>query len=384
MATTKSSDRKLNKPPLSIDEVVLRDNIAATKKPPADTIALLTTRRLMLSGPKDLPKELQKALSDMKRAEPGLSLPLPPSTIIGLPGNTGERVPHKALAASAGTSSSGQPFKPDWAPLVYHPKIGAKPRQKYLRGLGGRRIVPTDNQSFIYGSDDRRVFYPSGYPWRCIGRVDVYPNADADNFSSWGSGVLIGDRLVLTAGHVPPVNPAPGTWKMRFTAGMYNGSAVDGPGAVSYVSDFKGYTGGLSGVDYAVLRLYEPLGTHMGYFGWKTYDDSWTGGDYWWLAGYPFDIAAENSPSYQAGIAVLDQDSDQGGLELEHHGDTASGDSGGPFWGFWDEGPYVVGTVSGHEHVSGPSWAGGEDNNIAAGGSPLSNLLAWARSNWPA
>jgi len=86
----------------------------------------------------------------------------------------------------------------------------------------------------------------------------------------------------------------------------------------------------------------------------------------------------------KAGIAVLDQDSDSGGLELEHHGDTASGDSGGPFWGFWDDGPYVVGTCSGHEHVGGPSWTGGEDNNIAAGGGALSNLLAWARSTWPA
>ena len=253
-----------------------------------------------------------------------------------------------------------------------------------MTGAKGRKVIPFNNQSFVYGPDDRAVFYPSGYPWHCIGKVDVYPNAGADNPTSWGSGVLIGDRLVLTAGHVPPVNPAPGTWKMRFTAGMYNGSPVDGAGAVSYVSDFKGYLGGVSGVDYAVLRLYDPIGVDLGYFGWKTYDSGWNGGDYWWLAGYPFDIAGAASPSYQSGIAVLDDDSSNGGLELEHHGDTASGDSGGPFWGFWDEGPYVVGTVSGHETVGGPSWTGGEDNNISAGGNPLSNLLHWARSNWPA
>ena len=133
-----------------------------------------------------------------------------------------------------------------------------------------------------------------------------------------------------------------------------------------------------------MLRLYTPLGSSLGYFGWKTYDNSWTGGNYWWLAGYPFDIANAQSPSYQSGIPVLDQDSDSGGLELEHQGDTASGDSGGPFWGFWADGfPYVVGTVSGHENISGPSWTGGEDNNIAAGGNALSNLLAWGRSTWP-
>jgi V8-like Glu-specific endopeptidase len=277
----------------------------------------------------------------------------------------------------------GNPFKPDWAPLIYHPKLGAKPRKRRLRGVGGK-VIPL-NQEFIYGSDDRSVYYPAGYPWRCIGKVDVFPNADASNPTSWGSGVLIGDRLVLTAGHVPPVNPPPGKWKMRFSAGLYNGSPVDGPGAISYVSDFQGYTGGVSGIDYAVLRLYDPLGSWLGYFGWKTYDSSWDGGDYWWLAGYPYDIANANSPSYQSGIAVLDEDSDQGGLEIEHHGDTASGDSGGPFWGFWADGfPYVVGTTSGHQSISGPSWTGGEDNNIAAGGDALSNLLGWARSTWPA
>jgi hypothetical protein len=163
---------------------------------------------------------------------------------------------------------------------------------------------------------------------------------------------------------------------MRFTAGLYNGAPVDGPGAVSYVSDFNGYLGGVSGTDYAVLRLYEPLGSHLGYFGWKNYDSAWNGGQYWWIAGYPFDIANDQSPSYQNGIPVLAVAANSGGLELEHQGDTASGDSGGPFWGFWPDGiPYVIGTVSGHE--SSP------DYNICAGGNPLSNLLAWARATWP-
>ena len=73
---------------------------------------------------------------------------------------------------------------------------------------------------------------------------------------------------------------------------------------------------------------------------------------------------------------MLDVAANQGGLELEHHGDTASGNSGRPFWGFWSDGfPYVVGTVSGHE--SRP------DYNICAGGDPLSNLLNWARATWP-
>ena len=84
---------------------------------------------------------------------------------------------------------------------------------------------------------------------------------------------------------------------------------------------------------------------------------------------------------------MLDEDSDlEQGAELEHHGDIASGDSGGPFFGFWtgDPIPYVVGTTSGHETISGPSWTGGEDNNIEAGGRLMGLAVAAARQAWPA
>jgi V8-like Glu-specific endopeptidase len=371
-------------PPLSIAEIIERDNVPAAARPPADVAEQLSTRTVYLGGVGTVDR-VQKALRASDAHEQTVALSLPASSFVGLPGHTGNRVATSELRVPAGAGKHGEAFRPEWAPLVYHPKLGAKPRRRPLRRFDGRRITPVNNQSFIYGTDQRHVYYPSGYPWHCIGKVDVYPNATSDSPTEWGSGVLIGDRLVLTAGHVPPVNPPSGQWKMRFRAGLYNGSPVDGPGAVSYVSDFHGYLGGVSGVDYAVLRLYEPLGTWLGYFGWKTYDSAWDGGDYWWLAGYPFDVAGAQSPSYQSGIAVLDQDSDQGGLEIEHHGDIASGDSGGPFWGFWSDGfPYVVGTTSGHETIGGPSWVGGEDNNIEAGGNALSNLLHWARATWPA
>lgn len=371
-------------PPLAIAEIVAHDNEPASIDPPKETAERLSTRTVYLSGVGAV-EEAQGTLRAYEPQDGAVSLSLPPSAFVGLPGRTGERVAATKLSVPAGQGHQGQASKPGWAPLVYHPKLGARPPKKQMRRFDGRRVTPV-NQSFIYGTDQRQVYYPAGYPWHCIGKVDVYPNATAENPTEWGSGVLIGDRLVLTAGHVPPVNPQPGQWKMRFTAGMYEGSPVEGAGSVSYVSDFQGYLGGVSGVDYAVLRLYEPLGTYLGYFGWKTYDSSWDGGDYWWLAGYPFDIAGAQSPSFQNGIAVLDQDSDSsGGLEIEHHGDIASGDSGGPFWGFWSDGfPYVVGTTSGHETIGGPSWTGGEDNNIEAGGNALSNLLHWGRATWPA
>jgi V8-like Glu-specific endopeptidase len=339
---------------------------------------------LRLSGSVE---QLERAVADADRHAESFSVSLPESVTVGLPGRTLEVFDLDAIRESVGDALHVEGYHPEWADLVYHPKVAAKPRRKGLRTFDGRRVTPLANQEFLYGSDDRQLYYPSGYPWQCIGKVDVYPNSESDNPTEWGSGVLIGDRIVLTAGHVAAAPSNPKDWKMRFTAGMYNGSSVVGPGAVSYVSDSQWWGDGVSGHDIGLLRLYEPLGTSLGYFGAKTYHSSWNDGDYWILCGYPYDIANANSPSRQFGIAVLDEDSDnQNSAELEHHGDTASGDSGGPFFGFWanDPIPYAVGTTSGHETISGPSWTGGEDNNIEAGGALMIAVIQAARQNWPA
>ena len=115
----------------------------------------------------------------------------------------------------------------------------------------------------------------------------------------------------------------------------------------------------MSAHDISLLRLYDPLGDALGYFGSKVYDRAWQDGNYWALAGYPVAVTSER-PSFQLGIPVLDNDVDGDAMELEHQGDTTGGDSGGPFFGTWPDGfPYVIGTVSG-----GESFTGGEDNNI--------------------
>lgn len=371
------------RPPLSADELLALDNLAAQREAPPHVVQQLNTRLLQLSGSGE---KIEGAVWDADRHADSFSLALPGSVKVGLPGRTLEVFDLDSVRKSAGDALHVEGYHPEWADLVYHPKVAARPRRKGLRTFDGRRVTPL-NQEFIYGPDDRQLYYPSGYPWQCIGKVDIYPNGESDNPTESGSGVLIGDRIVLTAGHVAAAPSNPNDWKMRFTAGLYNGDPVPGPGAVSYVSDSQWWGDGVSGHDIGLLRLYEPLGTWLGYFGAKTYSSSWNDGNYWILCGYPYDIANANSPSRQFGIAVLDEDSDsQNSAELEHHGDTASGDSGGPFFGFWDGDPipYAVGTTSGHETIGGPSWTGGEDNNIEAGGALMVQVILAARQNWPA
>jgi hypothetical protein len=358
-----TTDSSRSQPPLSADELLSLDNVPARGEAPPHVVQHLATRLLQLSGGGE---QIQRAVADADRHADSLSLALDRSVKVGQPGRTLELFDREAIRSAAEDVHHLEGYQPDWAELVYHPKVAARPSRKRMRTFDGRRVTPLN---------------------QCIGKVDIYPNGESDNPTEWGTGVLIGDRIVLTAGHVAAAPSNPNDWKMRFTAGMYNGSSVLGPGAVSYVSDGQWWGDNVSGHDIGLLRLYEPLGTWLGYFGAKTYDSSWNNGNYWILSGYPYDIANANSPSRQFGIAVLDEDSDiENSAELEHHGDTASGDSGGPFFGFWgdDPIPYAVGTTSGHETIGGPSWTGGEDNNIEAGGALMVQVIATARQNWPA
>jgi len=70
-------------------------------------------------------------------------------------------------------------------------------------------------------------------------------------------------------------------------------------------------------------------------------------------------------------------------MELEtDDGDSSPGDSGGPFFACWDDGPYIVGVDSGEEEEYSFPFST-EDNNIAAAGSPMVDLIIWAQNNWP-
>jgi hypothetical protein len=100
--------------------------------------------------------------------------------------------------------------------------------------------------------------------------------------------------------------------------------------------------------------------------------------------GCPGAIANAERPSYERRIPVLPDDENNGSAAIDHHGDSTAGDSGGPFWSFWPDGfPYVMGTASGDYTQTDSSGNVVDDNNVAAGGSPMVNLINQARTDWP-
>jgi V8-like Glu-specific endopeptidase len=377
----RTSAAKAGPPPLTVDELVPHDNVPA-ELPVPDEIADQLRRHAVHVTLRDGRVSLDPAevlVPDRELGKGVWRLTAPEDAIVGLPGRTAV-LEKRSSARSATTPAAQEAFRPSWVDHVYHPKLSGLPPQAAIRRLDGKLVQPYYG---VYPPDDRRIYYPTGYPWHCIGRVFTWTDASNPSWSFYGSGVLIGGRLVLTAGHMVPWGSP--SWKMLFVPGYYDGQSVNGPGAQSWVSDCRGWnTGGsVAAHDMAVCRLYTPLGGWLGYLGARSYSSDWEDGPYWTLCGYPSSITGGARPSYQSGIPVLDDDSDWGAEELEHHGDATPGDSGGPFFGFWNDGPYAIGTTSGGERIFGtPFGWWDEDNNIEAGGAAMVDLVRWGRQNW--
>ena len=371
---------KSNEPPLTLDTLARRDDEPATESVPEEVRIGLANARVTVSLPDGEPLGGDGDSQRRKVRKPTRGLILPEGSFVGLKVDEVKR--HRAGSLKSPELPPG-PHRPGWQRHERCPRVSGVDRV-VLRRRNGRLVVPTDT-GHVYGEyPPRMVYYPSGYPWGCIGRIFVWSDARQANWSWYGAAALIGPRAILSAGHIVPWGSGT-NWKAQFVAGYYDGSSASGPGGQSWVTNAHGYDPGGQVVahDMAVMRLQDPLGTWLGYLGTKAYADNWEGGNYWSLVGYPSAVNSER-PSWQGGIAVLDDDEDGDAQELEHHGDDTGGDSGGPFFGTWDDGPYAIGTVSGYEQVSGFLGIGDEDNNIVAGGPALNAIVHYARDNWPA
>ncbi len=352
--------------PIHPDEIVLRENdqtripdrLLADGQRSQLTFTDLESRRELDAG---------EVLDSAKRGEYGFELS--PNTVLGVlaKDERDDDIPE--------AKSDAPPRAPEWGGITYHPRLSTRFKRKQLRRLSGdRRIDP----NIVVGTDNRAVYYPSGYPWHCIGRVYVWNNASATNWAWWGSGALISGNAILTAGHVVPWGAS--SWKAKFVPAHYDGTSIYGVGYERWVTSAYGYntSGSVTGYDAAVMRLQSPL--PLGYFGSRVYSSSWNDEPYWTHCGYAAQVSGTR-PNWQNGIVVHDTDSDSPGLEVEHYGDVTGGDSGGPLFAWWENGPYIVGTHSGdetewHFPFSFPRV------NVDAGGNAMNNLVSWARANW--
>jgi len=282
----------------------------------------------------------------------------------------GETIQKHQRTGTAGRISGHPSYRPEWLDVRFTPKTGVRQPEPTVRDKKGRVCKPLT----VFPGDARHVLFDTSWPWLLSGKIG---NSDGKS----GSGVLIGDRLVLTARHVIPWNSvAAGNWWMKFTPHYFDGGA---PFGASYVSDARHYGTDDSDYnlshDYAVLRLFEPLGNQLGYLGTTSFDDGWRGLNVWSNIGYPFDVAGGERPAVQNFQPVEDDYEDDDGQTLETEASLNHGNSGGPFFAWFDNGTQVRACSVVSSEVS----FGGDSDNSLSGGDNMVNLVDWARANWP-
>jgi V8-like Glu-specific endopeptidase len=261
-------------------------------------------------------------------------------------------------------------YRPDHLPVRVRPELFQGPRKKIKHGM--------DIPNSVFAPDTRFIYQDTSFPWSTVGRVD--------NENGYCTGTMVGRRLMLTANHCIVWKDDGAGW-VKFTPAFYNGNAPFGIAWATRVIYWTQVDGsdGLSNTetafDYVVLVLDRNMGDLTGYAGYRTYNSSWNFGNYWQQLGYPSDLSSGQRPSFFGGGAIISARSrdaaGQEGFVLSHFIDTVGGQSGGPYWGWWEDEPWprVVGDDS-----TSPRGIGA---NEAGGGPALSSLISWARTNYP-
>jgi hypothetical protein len=283
-------------------------------------------------------------------------------------------------------------FIPDSSPIVTRPESAARHPRRRVEQLAGRRyhLADEDNHTWIFGSDNRMAIDPVGYPWHCICHLTFSTRRAPTSpwkYSGEGTGFLVGRNVCVTASHVFPTAGF-SEFKVDVVAGSFLGTSTLGIAGRTNVHSVLRVSPYDVGSDLMMMGLYDPVGDAAGWLGTRTYTDRWEDWNVWALVGYPYD--KKPNPTWQRQIAIYDDDDGPDvdmpngdwwdSLQLESYADVASGMSGAPMFGWFEDGVYAVGVLKGWEGVD---YGFGEDNNaVASGGRILPAMVNYARSLW--
>ncbi|OGE47388.1 hypothetical protein PENARI_c046G08165 [Penicillium arizonense] len=254
---------------------------------------------------------------------------------------------------------------------------------------GSKKSKDVDPNGIIFDRDDRTLFQDTKYPWRTVGKVRTA--------GGWGSGAMIGSRLVLTASSIINWNSdgRGNVGWVTFTPGYYDGRGPWGEFAASKVVYYEKVSGNLTDLetafDYVILVLAQPIGNTIGYVGAQLYQSPWNNLPSWQCVGYGQDRARGERPLYQGGAIISSVQpftlNGNSGYVLGHFNDFTPGEGGAPAWGYFKDDPsrprvVGVGSTIGSTAVERPTGSTNRDNEYA-GGPALNKLILEARANYP-
>jgi V8-like Glu-specific endopeptidase len=286
------------------------------------------------------------------------------------------RVGESEIAEIDGRDVPADGQRPEYLAVTRRPEELKLRRRRKPRGDVGIGAA-------VFPPDGRYLYADTRFPWCTVGRVDTP--------ILYGSGVMIGARLMLTAGHLIDWGRDGGDagW-VRFRPSYVQGSAPFGEAWATHIVYWRENDNWLTddetAFDYVVCVLDRRLGGVVGYAGYRTYRDRWNSGRYWQNLGYPTDIGTGERPAFQTDGTIESVGqfalSGQTGFVLGSFDDLMPGHSGGPVWGWWGEEPWprVVGVFSTLPVTPAKTSPG---DNEYAGGPAMSSLIAWARTNFP-
>jgi hypothetical protein len=265
-------------PPLTLDELAERER---ARREAADTSGARPSagQELLLSGPTEREPQLE-----IRRHPAGWSLSVPEGFTWGLVASNGHDLPIGEAQPVRGAQARA--YRPDGTEFVTRPPNVLGPGHSLIvrRRNRNRRRVRLDG--VVFDSDNRVVFDPgNAYPWRCIGKLMVWNDPNSffwDPPSKNGTAALVGRNFVLTSSHLVPDRDR---WKGIFLPGLFDSRRSFG--LFSYVETSRRYNPYDQGSDLAILKLFDPIGDTLGFFGSRVYQDAWEDGNYWIKAGYP-------------------------------------------------------------------------------------------------
>ena len=81
-----------------------------------------------------------------------------------------------------------KPSIPNWSGMNFHPKLSTEKVVRTFRRNKGERITP----HYIFPpADDRQIYYPSGHPWRCVGKIFAWDDPSKPDPAWSGTGALV-------------------------------------------------------------------------------------------------------------------------------------------------------------------------------------------------
>lgn len=204
-----------------------------------------------------------------------------------------------------------------------------------LSVAGGKQYVRTYR---VYGSDDRqRVNDTNSPPFSCVGMVSANWGPEAGYTARTGTGVLIGDRVVLTCAHVVIDSQVGWARSISFSPGKNGYREPFGSIPVIQSATHQQWiTGQDDNYDICLLLLNSPIGSQAGTMKVVAQNSSFFNGAQLNITGYPGDLGWDEM--FNGAGQAFGTD----GNLIQHYLDGGPGQSGAPMW-FQDQaGAYIT------------------------------------------